>query len=70
MEEKRPGQHPEAAIAASDARTAQRTSPPAQKAPSDGEDRDTLAQAGARAENDREAMRASGFGDHKGEEGF
>lgn len=70
MEEKRPGQTPERAIARSDAATAQRSAPATQVAPEGSEDPATLSRGDARAKADRADMRDKGFGDAKGEEGF
>ena len=72
MEDKRKGQTPEAEIGTSDPATAARSgtrTPPGMPLPSDRE-RQLLKDADAKATRDREKMRASGFGDHKGEEGF
>ena len=72
MEEKRPGQTPEAEISESDPDTAARSgtrTPPDEPLPTERE-RELLKDADAKAERDRVEMRAHGFGDHKGEEGF
>ena len=39
-------------------------------APPTPEDRDRVAQAQKRAKDDQDELRAKGFGDHKGTEGF
>lgn len=67
MEEKRKGQEPEAEIARSDQRTAQRTATPAESGPgTHPEDPKILADAQARAAKDKRDLRRKGFGDHKG----
>ncbi len=68
MEEKRKGQHPEGERKQPEADVYLRAAPRPQP-PGDAEKRE-IADARTTAEADRDAMRASGHGDHKGEEGF
>jgi hypothetical protein len=70
MEDKNPGQTPDASITHSDDATAQRTAPLGDAKPLAKEDAVDLARGEKRAKADNAAMSAAGFGDHKGTEGF
>ncbi|MET0138158.1 MAG: hypothetical protein ABW039_04815 [Sphingobium sp.] len=69
MEEKRPGQQPEAdRFSASP--DIQELAAPRPSAVQTDKERALIAEAQRRAERDREALRAGNHGDHQGSEGF
>jgi hypothetical protein len=70
MEEKLPGQDPEAERRAPSPGVYERAAPPPQGTAPTGKERELIDAARRRADRDREELRASGHGDHKGEEGF
>lgn len=69
MEEKRPGQQPQAEQRDEAQEITERAAPKPQAVKSDRE-RALIDQAQHKARDDREALRQSGHGDHKGEDGF
>ncbi|MEJ7933959.1 hypothetical protein WG907_06765 [Sphingobium sp. AN558] len=70
MEEKRLGQNPEAEERPAEPGVYERAAPGPHDAAPTGKERDLIDAAQRRAKRDREALRATGHGDHQGEEGF
>ncbi|WP_156677799.1 hypothetical protein [Sphingomonas profundi] len=73
MEEKRPGQAPEADRPAEDPQQNRAARPGGHAAGGldpTAQDRDLVREADARAARTAQALREGGFGDHKGVEGF
>jgi hypothetical protein len=69
MEEKRPGQEPEAEQRSVEQDVSERAAPKPH-APDQGRERELIEQAQEKARRDREEARRSGHGDHQGEDGF
>lgn len=70
MEEKRPDQHIQAEPGPAQQDVTLRASPRPHASAAQGKERELIAQARARADEDVDAMRNEGHGDHKGEGGF
>ncbi len=70
MEEKRPGQHPQADREADPAAQNRSARPGGEAGGSDRDDRACIRAADERARATKQAMRDGGFGDHKGVDGF
>lgn len=69
MEEKRPGQKPDADPRSGDQDITERAAPGPHE-PDKGKERALIDQAQQKAREDREEARRSGHGDHQGEDGF
>jgi hypothetical protein len=70
VEEKRKGQNPEADQPPVATGGLYEQAAPTSNAPPSEEERTMIATARARADRDRAELRATGHGDHQGEEGF
>jgi hypothetical protein len=70
MKEKRRGQNPEADQRPAATGSLYEQAAPKSNAPPSEKERTTIATARARADRDRAELRATGYGDHQGEEGF
>lgn len=70
MEEKRPGQEPEAEQRSAEPGVYERAAPKPHDATPTDKERDLIDVARCQADRDREELRATGHGDHQGGEGF
>jgi len=70
MEEKRPGQEPEKEQRDSGQEVTARAAPAPHDAPPTGMEKQMIEEGQKRAKRDREELRKTGHGDHKGESGF
>ncbi|MGW8202786.1 MULTISPECIES: hypothetical protein [Sphingomonadaceae] len=70
MEENRPGQHPDADQRPAGQGVHERAAPVSPASPPSGKERAVIDEAQWRADQDRATSRATGHGDHKGEDGF